>query len=517
MAPVSDVMGDGTKDDEISQEEIDDFLAASSDSDEEDQSDAGITVTCADSTTCLFDSVDGDPHTLQRPTANHGPATATKDAVSQEDIDAFLADDSDSDSEFTGVTNNRGNTNEKERSETGSPNSGRDAISQDDIDDFLADCTDTEDDVPNMDVVKPSGGQGAASAEIAVGQGARTDKLEATSTGTSAPAAAGSSVDPVEESLEEKMIRMQVEMDRMKKLLDKQQQEKLQTQEKSPATKKRVSFGQVETKRLREAETDLFSSPSESKTSKDSNQSTKNRQSKEPSPECSGMAAGHRKINAKGITKEDASKIVGPLTFYKKEEVRPADDSGSDWDDMDGEKPYLSKEGRDIKKMLSGDRRRVAHTPKYESGEIRKRKDTWMGKSSSASHQPPVRGESSQGAKTAKKEFEDSDYMKERYSGIRIINPLISNAVMKMRMEKRRMIKMSELSLTSKNYLNDCDWVTIGVLVSKSDTRKSSNVSKVTAIDARLTQMLQNPFLSSTARCWAVASSAVVSSIWVVI
>jgi hypothetical protein len=60
--------------------------------------------------------------------------------------------------------------------------------------------------------------------------------------------------------------------------------------------------------------------------------------SKEPSPGNSkpGVMAGHRKRNAKGISKVDASKIVGPLSFYKKEEARPADDSGSDWDDMEG-------------------------------------------------------------------------------------------------------------------------------------------------------------------------------------
>jgi hypothetical protein len=41
-----------------------------------------------------------------------------------------------------------------------------------------------------------------------------------------------------------------------------------------------------------------------------------------------------------------------------------------------GEKPYLSKQGQEIKKMVNGDRKRVAHTPKFESTEFSKQRDS---------------------------------------------------------------------------------------------------------------------------------------------
>ena len=56
--------------------------------------------------------------------------------------------------------------------------------------------------------------------------------------------------------------------------------------------------------------------------------------------------------------------------------------------------------------------------------------------------------------------------------------PLVSSTHMKVRMENRRMVKLSTLHTKSKSSL-DGDWVTIGVLISKSDPKVSQKVCPV--------------------------------------
>lgn len=77
----------------------------------------------------------------------------------------------------------------------------------------------------------------------------------------------------------------------------------------------------------------------------------------------------------------------------------------------------------------------------------------------------------------ASKAGDDENFSKDRFSSLRIINPLISSVVMEKRMEGRRMIMISQISTKIKgNNDIDGDWVTIGVIVQKLPPKKSSNV-----------------------------------------
>lgn len=74
------------------------------------------------------------------------------------------------------------------------------------------------------------------------------------------------------------------------------------------------------------------------------------------------------------------------------------------------------------------------------------------------------------------KSTDDENFSCDRFSSLRIINPLISSVVMEKRMEGRRMVKISQISTKIKgNNDIDGDWVTIGVIVQKMPPKKSSN------------------------------------------
>ena len=77
----------------------------------------------------------------------------------------------------------------------------------------------------------------------------------------------------------------------------------------------------------------------------------------------------------------------------------------------------------------------------------------------------------------ASKADDDENFSKDRFSSLRIINPLISSVVMEKRMEGRRMVTISQIPTKIKgNNDIDGDWVTIGVIVQKLPPKKSSNV-----------------------------------------
>lgn len=79
---------------------------------------------------------------------------------------------------------------------------------------------------------------------------------------------------------------------------------------------------------------------------------------------------------------------------------------------------------------------------------------------------------------TRKTTPDDDKILSEKYSGLRILNPLISSMVMEKRMEGRKMVKISQIPLKIKGKGDiDGDWVTIGVIVLKLPPKKSSNVS----------------------------------------
>ncbi|KAJ7351124.1 minichromosome maintenance- protein [Desmophyllum pertusum] len=71
---------------------------------------------------------------------------------------------------------------------------------------------------------------------------------------------------------------------------------------------------------------------------------------------------------------------------------------------------------------------------------------------------------------------DDENFSKDKFSSLRIINPLISSVVMEKRMEGRRMVTISQIPTKIKgNNEIDGDWVTIGVIVNKLPPKKSAN------------------------------------------
>ncbi|XP_042229789.1 protein MCM10 homolog isoform X2 [Homarus americanus] len=72
----------------------------------------------------------------------------------------------------------------------------------------------------------------------------------------------------------------------------------------------------------------------------------------------------------------------------------------------------------------------------------------------------------------------DKNVTVDQYSGIRIINPVVSGDSMRERMEGRKMVRMSTINLHLRGGDIEGDWVTIGVLVSKSDPKTSQKGSQ---------------------------------------
>lgn len=66
----------------------------------------------------------------------------------------------------------------------------------------------------------------------------------------------------------------------------------------------------------------------------------------------------------------------------------------------------------------------------------------------------------------------------DQYSGIRIVNPLVLGDMMRERMEGRKMVRMTTICLHLRGGDIEGDWVTIGVVVSKSDPRTSQKGSQ---------------------------------------
>ncbi|XP_037578131.1 protein MCM10 homolog [Dermacentor silvarum] len=65
--------------------------------------------------------------------------------------------------------------------------------------------------------------------------------------------------------------------------------------------------------------------------------------------------------------------------------------------------------------------------------------------------------------------------VRDPYSGIRIIRPVVSSTVMEARMSGRKMVKMSMVPSFVQQKKIDIDWVTVGVLVNKTPPKTSKN------------------------------------------
>ncbi|RUS77986.1 hypothetical protein EGW08_014247, partial [Elysia chlorotica] len=173
-------------------------------------------------------------------------------------------------------------------------------------------------------------------------------------------------------------------------------------------------------------------------------------------------------------------------------------DSDSDWDELDGEdKQALSQSGRDLKRIIrSRDLARVAHTPRFGMPDDctggkklagNTLQDCTGGKKLAGNTLQDCTGgkklagntlqcssSSSEQGKASTPSVQEEPSLTEAFSKIRIVNPLVSHSLMKMRMEGRKMISISRIHLKMKTQEVQGDWVTIGVVVGKSDPKTSS-------------------------------------------
>ncbi|XP_064606822.1 protein MCM10 homolog [Liolophura sinensis] len=142
---------------------------------------------------------------------------------------------------------------------------------------------------------------------------------------------------------------------------------------------------------------------------------------------------------------------------------------------MEGEKnTTLSEEGKELKKLLGGKQKRTAHSTSYSPSVFKKQlpEAKWKIKSKDVvakAEQPKATAVSLE----SKFMTESDDVMV--FAGIRIINPKVSSELLRIKMDGRKVIKMSRLSFKMNTTDLEGNWVTFGVIVHKSETRKSSN------------------------------------------
>ncbi|CAC5409455.1 MCM10 [Mytilus coruscus] len=142
-------------------------------------------------------------------------------------------------------------------------------------------------------------------------------------------------------------------------------------------------------------------------------------------------------------------------------------DDDSDWEPMEeDDKVKLTDEGQELRKMIKDHGKvRQSSVTSEQVEEMRKKaqKTTWKPKGL------PTTSTISPSQKSTKEN--DDPSLIDPFSGIRIINPKISSLEMKTRMRDRKLVKISKIDRRVSEHDN---WVTIGVIVSKTDPRQSA-------------------------------------------
>uniref|UniRef100_K1QYT0 Protein MCM10 homolog n=1 Tax=Magallana gigas TaxID=29159 RepID=K1QYT0_MAGGI len=146
-------------------------------------------------------------------------------------------------------------------------------------------------------------------------------------------------------------------------------------------------------------------------------------------------------------------------------------DSDSDWEELDGDvKPGLSESGQVIHDLMkTADSQRVSSASLEDVKALRQKalkSKSW--KTGPFPGQEMVNPPRKNGN-------ENYQSITDPFSGIRIINPKISSMEMKYKMADRKLIKLSKIHLKLKSAELQGDWVTVGVIVHKSEPRTSSS------------------------------------------
>ena len=141
-----------------------------------------------------------------------------------------------------------------------------------------------------------------------------------------------------------------------------------------------------------------------------------------------------------------------------------------------GEKPCeYDKAGQELHKLLK--KKRVAHTTRDERVPSDVRKPAPKTEQPAKPAIEPAREAPPWIKKSgASKEFKPDigEEVQETYSGIKIVKPLLSYDQLRYRMESRRHIPLSNLHLKVNTSALESDWVTVAVIVAKSEPKMSS-------------------------------------------
>ncbi|XP_045613023.1 protein MCM10 homolog [Procambarus clarkii] len=178
------------------------------------------------------------------------------------------------------------------------------------------------------------------------------------------------------------------------------------------------------------------------------------------------------KRTVRTLSTEEESKLRKSLK--RKSELHSGDTDSED--EEDNRNPFEQRYnscGREIKK-------RISHEPSQARSD---RKEEVLARVKVKSQQnvgwKEVGGSlvSLKGAGISSPES-DKNCTIDQYSGIRIVNPVVSGEMMRERMEGRKMVRMSTINLHLRGGDIEGDWVTIGVIVSKSDPKTSQKGSQ---------------------------------------
>lgn len=146
-------------------------------------------------------------------------------------------------------------------------------------------------------------------------------------------------------------------------------------------------------------------------------------------------------------------------------------DSDSDWEELDGDlKPGLSESGQVIHDMMKkADSQRVSSASLEDVKALRQKalkSKSWK--------TDPFPGQEMVNP-PHKNSSENYQSITDPFSGIRIINPKISSMEMKYKMADRTLIKLSKIHFKLKSAELQGNWVTVGVIVHKTEPRTSSS------------------------------------------
>uniref|UniRef100_A0A2C9JXH3 Protein MCM10 homolog n=1 Tax=Biomphalaria glabrata TaxID=6526 RepID=A0A2C9JXH3_BIOGL len=295
------------------------------------------------------------------------------------------------------------------------------------------------------------------------------------------------------QSIQEEMLKMQVKMLELQRMLEMQQSQ--------------LTPVQCDERMSSAASTQLSTSPSETQSSKKTSSTNittekaigdtgNNNQLKLLSDDdpCFLTQTSQTAKNQKALPLKRAAPM--PKSKPSKMEAELFGDSDSDWEGLDGgDKRNLSEAGRDIKRIMhSSEKKREAHQPKFELSEPLGAKSTsWRStckveaeeqryvnkmpdkKEKVEKNVLQCKTSSTSQAQAAAPVAESEKVYVDEFSKIRIVNPLISSSLMKMRMEGRKLVGVSKIHLKLKTPDLQGDWVTIAVIVGKTDAKSSSS------------------------------------------